>query len=535
MNRCMLALGLMLVLGFGPVRCGKDMGGMGGSGGTGGSGGSGGSGGGGGVGGAGGTGGTGGAGGTGGSSGASVLQYHNNPSRDGVYVASNLTRAAAANLHRDTSFNPTYMGPTYAQPLFLAGSAGGRDLLIVATEANQVSAFDAANGQAVWQRVLAPPVALSSLPCGNINPMGITGTPVIDGATRTIYLSSMTSGPKHMIYALSADDGTTKSGWPVDVGATVSGFDSSVHGQRAALALMGGTVYVPYGGHYGDCGNYHGRVVAVSVSNPSQVSTFSTRATGGGVWAPSGPASDGTSLYVTTGNTFNTSGWSDGEAVIRLGPGASFSQQPADYFAPPNWATLDAGDADLGGTAAIPFHLAGATPSELLVALGKDGNVYLINRTNLGGVTSALATLHVSGSSIINAAAVYTTPQGTYVAFRGRGMGCPGTVTVATLAVVRMNPAAPPTLSVAWCADQHGAGSPMVTTTDGMNESIVWSVGAENANRLYGFAGDTGASVFGGGGANEALGTVRRFQTPIVAKGRIYVAGDTQLYAFTTN
>jgi hypothetical protein len=74
----------------------------------------------------------------------------------------------------------------------------------------------------------------------------------------------------------------------------------------------------------------------------------------------------------------------------------------------------------------------------------------------------------------------------------------------------------------------------MVTTTDGRSEAIVWGLGAESGNRLMGFDGDTGQVVFGGGGASEAMSNIRRLSTPIAAKGRIFVASDTAVYAFTT-
>src|SRR5205823_4433656 len=159
------------------------------------------------------------------------------------------------------NFSASVSGVVAAQPLFLeAANASGNDLLIVATQNNQVSAFDAdAGGTPIWQRSLGPSVPKSDHPdCGE-NTIGIAGTPVIDGATRTLYVDAYihtSGGAKHRIFALSADDGTTRSGWPVDVDSAVSGFDSSIQYQRPALSLFQGTVYVAYGGHIGDCDDY---------------------------------------------------------------------------------------------------------------------------------------------------------------------------------------------------------------------------------------------------------------------------------------
>ena len=245
------------------------------------------------------------------------------------------------------------------------------------------------------KRPLGDNVHLSSLQCGNIDPLGVTGTPVIDAASRTMFVDAMTTPDggktkKHLIFALSLDDGTTRAGWPVDVSATAKAgtlsFDSSVQNQRAALLLLNGILYVPYGGNYGDCGGYHGWVVGVPINNPTAVKGYATQAPAGGIWGVSGPSTDGTSVFVATGNTYAGATWGHGEAVLKLQPGPVFSGQATDYFAPSDWKGLDNGDADLGGTNPIVVDVPGATPSKLVVALGKNGVAYLVDRTNLGGI-----------------------------------------------------------------------------------------------------------------------------------------------------
>ena len=470
-----------------------------------------------------------------------VLQYHKNATRDGHYVDPAVRRSAAPRLHRDPAFRSSVPGPTYAQPLFWAATRPNEnDLLFVATAQDRVYALDASTGAEVWQRSLGTQVGRAQLPCGNLDPLGMTCTPVIDVASRTLFVAALTTAADgartHRLAALSIDDGSMRRGWPVDVAAARPGslaFTAAVQNQRGALALLGGTLYVPYGGHFGDCGDYHGWVVGVPTGRPASARAWATRATGGGVWAPGGIASDGGSLYVATGNTFGASSWGDGEAVIRLGPGPSFSREPADFFAPATWASLDRADADLGGSGPILVDVPGATPSRLVVALGKDGNAYLLDRSRLGGLGGAVAARRVSADAIIGAAAAYTTARGTYVVFPGRGIGCPRGHP-GDLAAIRIDAASPPTLTVAWCADQHGRGSPIVTTPDGRSEAIVWSVGAGGDGRLRGFDGETGQVVFDGGGAGDATSGVQRYQTPIVATGRIFVAGDREVYAFTT-
>jgi PQQ enzyme-like repeat protein len=471
--------------------------------------------------------------------GVSVVTHHNSATRDGVYVAPTLTRAAAATITQDLGFQATIAGPTYAHPLFFDAGEGGQDLVLVATERNDVYALDATTGAEIWHNHLGAPVPLADLPCGNIDPLGITGTPYLDVPRRSIYLDAMildSGNPKHFIFALSLDDGTVKTGWPVDVDATVSyegmGFDSSVQNQRGALLVLGDRLYVPYGGHYGDCGNYYGWLVGVPVADPGAPQAWATRAQGAGSWAPGGVASDGTNLFIATGNGFGTSTWRDQEAIIRLTPGPEFSENAADYWAPTNWLDLDGGDVDLGGSGPVLFHVAGATPADLAIALGKDGNAYLIDRANMGGVSDALDALAVSPSEIVQAAAAYPAAQGVNVAFRGPGLGCPGGQS-GDLTALHITATSPPQLEVAWCASENGQGSPMVTTTDGQAESIVWTIGSESSQQLRAFDGDTGAVIFDGAGTD--VDTFKRFVSPIVGKGRIFVAGASGVYAFATN
>ena len=266
---------------------------------------------------------------------AGVLEYHGNGGRSGMFVVPSLTFERARGLHRDPSFHADIAGPVYAQPLYWRVPGGDKALLLVVTEQNVVYALDAATGATVWKTSLGPPAPHSVLPCGNIDPLGITGTPVIDEHAQTLYVDALVKGadaPKHQIFALMLRDGATLSGWPIDVEAALKAggqtFRSTVQNQRGALTILDDTLYVPYAGHFGDCGDYRGWVLGVSLQQPHAVRAWSTRARGGGIWAPGGLVSDGRNIYAVTGNTFGTRTWADGEAVVRLGPGPSFSEKP---------------------------------------------------------------------------------------------------------------------------------------------------------------------------------------------------------------
>src|SRR5947199_8910148 len=331
-----------------------------------------------------------------------VTQEHNNLSRDGLYIDSAFTAANAANLTRDLNFNGTISGNLYAQPLYIEGGPNGA-MVIAVTESNNVYALDADDGSVIWQLNLGSSVA-SALPCGNISPLGITGTPVVDLASRSLFFDAMIDGAtkKHFIYSLNVDTGATNAGWPVDVNATATyngiTFTSLVQNERGGLAVVNGIVYVAWSGHLGDCGTYHGWVVGVPINNPSTVGAWATTAIGAGIGGSGGVASDGTNMFVITGNTFNTGGhWGDGEAIIRLRAGPVFSGSPIDYWVPTNWFSLDNSDTDLGGVSATVVDVPGATPSQLVLALGKDSNAYLVNRNNLGGIGGTVYQASVGG------------------------------------------------------------------------------------------------------------------------------------------
>src|SRR5207248_8451859 len=176
-----------------------------------------------------------------------VTQEHNNVSRDGVYIDAGFTPSAAAGLTRDLNFDGTISGNVYAQPLYIEGGPNG-PMIIVVTESNNIYALNPTTGTVIWQRTDIDPPVTSGLPCGNISPAGITGTPVVDLASRSLFFDALIDGPtkKHFIYSLNVDTGATNPGWPVDVNATATyngiTFSSLVQEERGGLALVHGIV-----------------------------------------------------------------------------------------------------------------------------------------------------------------------------------------------------------------------------------------------------------------------------------------------------
>jgi len=191
------------------------------------------------------------------------------------------------------------------------------------------------------------------------------------------------------------------------------------------------TLYVPYGGHWGDCGSYHGWVLGIPYPAGGPIKAFATSVPSGtraaGIWAPGGIASDGTNLFVATGNTFGSNSWVGQEAIIRLQPGPSYSNQTVDYFVPHDWLDMDNGDVDIGGSGPVLVK-------NLVASLGKNGMVYLLDSANLGGIGTTTQNdgafnAPIASGEIINAAATVTTSAGnTWLIAHGysgaNGIGC---------------------------------------------------------------------------------------------------------------
>lgn len=376
---------------------------------------------------------------------ANVLTRSNDLTRDGLN--SNETILTPANVNSTTfgklfSYNVT--GQVYAQPLYVSnlnmGALGTHNVIFVATEDNDVYAFDADNngvgGGQLWHdspSMLGTAAAVPNAYFGNIGgpnsygdikpQVGITSTPVIDLATNTMYLdvfSNPSTGVyQHHIWALDITTGAQKMA-PVLVAASIQGnspadsvggvitFNATQQLQRSGVTLLNGIVYFAYAG-YGDTPPYHGWVLGYNESNLNLVSVFNdtpsatvpedTREVGGGgIWQGGGGlASDGTHLWFMTGNgDFDASVGDYGDSFVELTPDNSTQSGPnpnkngyglsvTDYFTPFNEQTLSDNDTDLGsgGPMLLPTQ-SGLIPNEM-VGVGKQSLVYLVNRDNMGG------------------------------------------------------------------------------------------------------------------------------------------------------
>jgi len=380
-------------------------------------------------------------------------------------------------------------GDVYAQPLVVG------EHVIIATENDTVYSLDARTGVVVWRRHLGSPVPESSLPCGDVDPVGITGTPVADVRTNRVYVVGLIEPLHHVLFVLDVATGRVEASTDVDA----SGSDPAVQNQRAALTLTDGNVYVPFGGRYGDCGDYHGRVVAVALTAAGLGSvtsyTLPTQRQGG-FWAPPGAAvaSDGT-LYLASGNSASNGAYDYGNSVVRL----SARLRLLDTFAPSNWASLNAGDLDVGSTSPVLL------PAGRVLQIGKGGVGYLLDAAHLGGIGGMLRQANVcAGNSAFGG-----------VAHDRDDVFVPCSNGIVQVVVHDDD------LTTGWTASIATPGPPVVSG------STVWTV-ATGTGQLVALDRTSGTTS-----ASFAIGEVpSRFTSPAVAGGRVVVAAGRVVRSF---
>jgi outer membrane protein assembly factor BamB len=373
--------------------------------------------------------------------------YDRTAERSGVSVSS-----PAPGVVRQ-SWTASVDGAVYAQPLVVGSE------VIVATENDSVYALSASNGAVLWTRHLASPVT-AGLPCGNINPSGITGTPVADPATGRLWVVTFTAQPayRHTLWELDLATGQTLWQRAIDV----TGSDPRAQQERGALTLLGSRVYVPFGGLYGDCSDYKGRVAGAPVSGSGPVVSFTTlNQRQAGIWAPAGESARDGSLYVATGNGMPYNQVDDSDSVLRLSPGLAVQ----DRFTPANFTALSADDLDLGSTA--PALL----PDGLIFQIGKQGIGYVLDASRLGGTGGELASSDLceggfGGDAVDDSTVVFS---------------C-----FTSLRAIEVTPAA--RIRVLWSVTGYAAGPPIIAG------GVVWDV--SRAGLLSGFRLSDGKSVF---------------------------------------
>ncbi|HET8605091.1 MAG TPA: PQQ-binding-like beta-propeller repeat protein [Marmoricola sp.] len=298
--------------------------------------------------------------------------YHRTTTRSGHV-------ATGPGTHLRKAWSRRLVGQVYGEPLVVDST------LVVATERNFVYGLDPRTGDVRWRsRQLGAPQPLSGLPCGNIDPLGITGTPAYDPATGSVFVAAETSGGTHTLWALDPDNGSTRWHRNLD---TQPDRDKLAEQQRSALLVTRGRVIVTFGGLAGDCGDYVGYVASVPTDGQGSVASYAVpTAREGGIWAPPGAvAGPNGTLYVGVGNgASGAASWDRSDSVTEL---TAVGLRRVSAFAPSTWREDNRLDLDLGSSSPVMVPAAGR-----VVMAGKRGVVYLL-RPSLGGIGSQVRTL----------------------------------------------------------------------------------------------------------------------------------------------
>jgi hypothetical protein len=443
---------------------------------------------------------------------ANVLTQHNDLSRTGANTAETILTPAnvnAANFGR--LFTYPVDGQIYAQPLFMENlniGGGIHDVVFVSTESNSVYAFDADNGGITyWHTNLGTPFPA---PCGDLTPtIGISGTPVIDRASGTIYLDTkLASGPAHKLHALDITTGAEKFGGPVTLSAT--GFSASLEHQRSGVLLLNGVVYLAFASHC-DSGSYHGFVLGCNATNLSHLYTFNTTPTGsmGGIWSGGmAPAADaGGNIYVMVGNGTFDGITNFGESMIKLSP----SLAVLDWATPNNWSNLNQQDKDFGsgGPVLLPTHY--------VAGMGKDGIVYLADRNNLGhvGAFTQQFTAESQGDTVGPSPVYWQGPIRQYFFALHSSSPTKAFLYTGTNFFTTALSTAPYSFG-----DRAGGES---LSANGTTNGVLWEIGDDSNLRAYNATNLTTALWTG------SIGAYVKMNCPTIANGRVYVGTTSSL------
>jgi PQQ-like domain len=377
----------------------------------------------------------------------------------------------------------------YASPIV------GGGVIAVATENNSVYGITS-RGQVLWHRKLGLPARRSQLPCGNIDPSGITGTPAYSSATGLLYVVVEHGNPvRHAIAAINIRTGAVP--WTRQL--TLPGTAPNAVQQRGALTITGGRVWVTFGGRAGDCGAYKGRLIGLPLDGHSAAVAYTVpTAREAGMWTPAGPSVDASGfLYVAVGNGASGVGdpYDHSDSVLKLDSRANLLSS----FSPTTWASDNAADLDLGSQGP-------ALVGPWIFIAGKSGNAYVLRRTNLGGIGGQVST---------NSSMQCRSFGGTAVS---------GTVVYAPCSngvrAVRIN--ADGSMTPLWQA-AGVAGSPVI------GGGRIWALNP-GAGVLHGLNPANGASV---GSVN--VGQVSRFATPALYGNKVLIGTLSGLVIVTSS
>jgi hypothetical protein len=506
-----------------------------------------------------------------------ITSYHYDLARDGVNSQEfALTTASVKATRFGKLFSCPVDGAVYTEPLWLPAlnvNGGMHNVIFLATQHDSLYAFDADASpcQQLWHVNLLDTAhggvaGETSVFWGDVGSgfqditpeIGVTGTPVIDPSTGTLYVvsKSETSGPVfyQRLHAIDVATGNEKFSAPKNISASVTGngdgssggtltFNLQSEGQRPGLALVNGVVYVTWASHE-DTFPYHGWILGYNAADvQQQVKVFNTSPNGGlgGIWMGGGaPAADSSgNLYVSTGNgTFDANMGSApnndyGDTLMKIGTSGPLSV--LDYFTPDDQATLALFDTDLGSGGIMLLPDQTGPVANLLISGGKEGILYLVDRTNMGHFQA------VSNGQIVQS---FFADQGSFTtpAFWQNNLYIAGAVqgTGDNLRTYSFNPASGQFNTSTASASGHSfffPGATPVISSSGTTNGVVWAVETSG----YGFPSpkNTSPAILFAFDANnvstelwdssqalnqrDQAGNAVKFTVPTVANGKVYI------------
>ena len=498
---------------------------------------------------------------------ADVLTYHNDIGRTGQNL--NEPTLTPANVKSSTFgklFTISVDGKVDAQPLYASNvtisGQGTHNLLIVATEHGSVYGVDADTGSQIWKvtTLQSGETTSDTRGCGQVTPeIGVTATPVIDrtrGPNGSIYVIAMSKDGSgkyyHRLHALDLTTGAELFGGPTTVQATYPGtgdnssggivtFDPKQYKERPGLLLLNGLVYTAWGSHC-DAEPYTGWVMSYDAGTLAQTNVLNVVPNGGegGIWmAGAGIAADNSgSLYILDGNgdfdtTLNGSGFpangNFGNAFLKISTSGGLAV--ADYFEMNNEAQENGSDTDLGsgGALVIPDQTDGSgNVWQLAVGAGKDGNLYLVNRSSMGKFTSNNGNIYQELSGAL--------PGGIWAMpayFNGRiyygPVGSP-------IFAFQFSNAKLLTSAAAQTTNSYGYPGviPSISANNTSN-GIVWAVESASPAVLHAFDAGTLQELYNSNqasGSRDHFGTGNKFIAPTITNGKVYAATTSGVGVF---
>ncbi len=488
-----------------------------------------------------------------------VTTYHNDSGRTGqnlketVLTPASVNSAAFGKLNFFSTDGKVDAEPLYLQNLLVSGHA--HNVLYLATEHDSVYAFDADTGNQLWTASLLETGETTSDDhgCFQISPeIGITSTPVIDrfyGAHGAIFLVGMSkdgSGQYHQrIHALDVTTGAELAGSPVEIqasypgtGANSSGgkviFDPGQYAERAGLLLLNGSIYMAWTSHC-DFAPYTGWVMAYSESTLQQTAVLNLTPNGseGAIWMSGGglAADANGNIYLLDANgTFDPAldpgGFPSqrdfGNAFLKIST-AGGGLAVADYFALDNTIAESGGDVDLGsgGPLLLPdLTDASGQVRQLAVGAGKDSNIYVLDRNNMGKFSANTnGAIHQQLTGAIPYG-VYSTPAyfNNVVYYGGNSDA------IEAFSITGANLASAPT-AVTGNTFVYPGATPGISA-NGTSNGIVWAVENTSPAVLYAYRADNLQEIYDSTqatGGRDNFGAGNKFITPLIVNGKVYV------------